>query len=449
MEKVFGGRKFIRYAVVLAIPSMLQQIVSSFAQLVDNVMVGKLGNETVAAVGVANQIAFIMFFVAFGLSSACGIFISQYMGTNNGKKVQEVFRINIIFAMLFGIMMFIVINTVPERLVEFFVKDNVETVRLAVLYLQKVSPVYIIFPLVITYSFGFRYEGKPKYGMIMSIIAVTVNTLLNYCLIYGNFGFKAYGVAGAAYATVIARVVELCVGLVFSIFLNTNIYTKVSHLFKFEFKLFKTMVSKGWLIIANEVIWSTAMIVLNIFYSAKVSDNITALQINGVMLSLAFVGSGGIATAIGVIVGNELGKDNLVTAKKDSIYLIRLSGVFAFGIGILLIIISPFFPKLYNVSEMIASDASKLILISGIFISLRYVEMATFFVVRSGGDTRGIFLMDAGYMWIVCLPLMYLVSHTDTSMIERVIIGNFIFMPKLLLTYFIYRKGTWLKNITV
>ncbi len=449
MRKIFGGKALVKYAFLLAIPSMLQQVITALAQLVDNVMVGGLGDNAIAAVGIANQISFVFFFASFGISSACGIFISQYMGTENTKKVQETIRINLILALTLGFIMTFIVITYPEQLVKLFVKDDQHTVDLAVGYLRRVSAIYIMFPLIVTYSFGFRYEGKPKYGLFMAICAVLVNTFLNYCLIYGNFGFPTLGVNGAAYATVASRVVEFTIALIISKCMKTNIYTKITDIFKFDNTLLKAVLSKGWLVVTNEVVWSLSITLLNILYSQKISGNIAALQINGVMLNLAYIGSGGFATAVGVIVGKELGRDNLAEAKKDSVYLIRMSGVFAACVGLVLISVSKIFPSFYDVSDSVASAATILIIISGAFLWIRYLEMATFFVVRSGGDSKGVFIMDSGYMWLFLIPTMFLVTLLDISMIERFVIGNILMLPKALLTYYIYRKETWLRNITV
>ncbi len=449
MEKMFGSKALIKYALLLALPSMLQQVITAIAQLVDNVMVGGLGENAVAAVGIANQISFIFFFASFGLSSACGIFISQYMGTENTKKIQETIRINLVLSLIFGLTMTFVVTVFPEQIIRLFVKDNDETLRLAVGYLRVVSIVYVMFPLIVTYSFGFRYEGNPKYGLFMAVCAVMVNTFLNYCLIYGNFGLPALGVNGAAIATVISKTLELAVGLFISKYKKTIIYTKIFDIFIFDKTLLKAILSKGWLVVANEVIWSLSFTLLNILYSQQVSDNIAALQINGVMLGLAYVGSGGFATAVGVIVGKELGRNNLVEAKNDSVYLIRMAGIFAFVVGLILISFSKLFPSLYDVSNTVASNSTLLIIVSGSFLWIRYLEMAAFFVVRSGGDSKGVFIMDSGYMWLLLIPAMYFVTKFDFTLIERFIIGNLLMLPKTLLTYYIYKKETWLKNITI
>ncbi len=449
MKKFFGSKTLIKYTFLLAIPSMLQQIITSLAQLVDNVMVGRLGSEQVAAVGIANQITFIFFFAAFGISSACGIFISQYMGTNNTRKVQETIRINLLLALSIGLVVFILVNLFPEWLVKLFVSNDEMTVMYAVGYLRRVSPIYLMFPLIVTYSFGFRYEGKPRYGLIMSLFAVITNTFLNYCLIYGNLGFHAYGVNGAAYATVISRIVELGIALCLSKYIKTSIYTKLTEIFLFERKLLKTVISKGWLIITNEIIWSASFTILNVIYSQKVSDNIASLQINSAMQNLAYVGSGGFATAIGVIVGNELGKDNLKLAKENARYLIRLCGLFACFVSIILLVSSTVFPNLYDVPKHVAKNASVIIVISAIFLSLRYIEMATFFVIRSGGDTTGILIVDSGFMCLFLLPLMSFIALFNLTLVERVFVGNLLMLPKTVLAYFIYRKETWIKNITV
>ncbi len=449
MKKMFGGKSFIKYALALSVPALIQQTISALAQLVDNVMVGGLGEEAVAAVGIANQISFVIMITCFAIAAACGIFISQYMGAKNTGKVQEAFRINLIVGALFGIFVFLSVNIFTEEIIRLFVSDNELTISLAVGYMKNVSFTYVIFPVIVAYSTGFRYEGRPKYALYMSVTAVIINTILNYCLIYGNFGFNEYGVNGAAYATVIARVVELSLGLLFSVVLKTNIYTKFRDILKFDKKLLQAVASRGSLVIANEIIWVVSIVVLNVLYSAKISDNITALQINSVVSNIAYIGSGGLSTAIGVIVGNELGKSNFDEAIRSSKYLIKMSVVLSLCIVGVLFVIAPQFPKLYDVSGDISKTATMLIIISASVLVFRYVEMSIFFVVRSGGDTRGVFLMDSGYMWCVTIPFVYLASLTSLPLLGRVICGSVIMFPKLFLTLYIYKKRKWLKNITV
>lgn len=447
--KIFGSKKFIKYAFLLAIPSMIQQMVTSFAQLIDNVMVGGLGDEAIAAVGIANQTTFIFMFIIFGLCSTCGIFISQYLGAENEEKIRQSFRINIVLSLVIGIVAFILVNVFTVQIIDLFVNDSQSTVDLGVSYLRSVSATFILFPLITTYSFGFRSEGNPKYSLIMGMCAVAVNTFLNYCLIYGNLGFNEYGVEGAAYATVVARIVELTVALIISKLLKSHIYTKVTDLFKFEKKLLYSIIDKGKILVLNEIIWSGAIVLSNIFFSYKLANNIAALQINGTVQSIAYIGSGGLATAVGVIVGKELGKNNLEEAKKDSIYLIRISGVVGAVMSVVLLIISQTLPSFYNITDEVASMAELLIIIGAISLPIRYMEMSAFFVVRSGGDTKGIFIMDSGYQLVFMLPVMLALYATSFTMIPRFIIGQILMLPRLVITYWIYRKETWKRNITV
>ena len=300
-------KHYYLYVLSLALPNIIQQLITNISQLVDNLMVGRLNEIAIASVSITNQIFFIFTIVLLGLGATGGIFITQYRGARNEEKVSEVYRIILLFNIAVGLLFFILMSFFPVEVYSLFVKD-MATINSALDYIAFIKYTFLIYPISIAIGTSFRYYGLVKISMYVVMLSAAVNVVFNYLLIYGNFGFPALGVYGAGMATFISRIVEVGVFIVLTYRLSTPIFTKVRQIFNFEKHIFKNFIDKATGLVTNEFLWALGIQVTSIIYTQRITENVAALSISSVLTNLIFIGMGGMSIAISIIVGNILSR---------------------------------------------------------------------------------------------------------------------------------------------
>lgn len=449
MKKFLGNRAFYKEAVIIATPMIIQQFITNSVNLIDNLMVGSLGDEALAAVSVSNQFFFMFNLAVMGALVGAGIYTSQFYGAKDYKHLKMTFSFKVMICAIFSVIGFLIFLFFRKTLIGLFVADKV-TFELTYSYLSiamfNVFSVILIFAL----SFSFREIAKPKIPLISSFVAVFTNTFLNYALIYGNFGAPTLGVRGAAIATVIARIVEVSILIIYLKSDHGIFYDKFSDLFAFSKKLYKDIVIKMLPLTVNEILWSTGMTVFYYAYSTRGSDTLAGFAISQTINNLAFVLFGGMSGAITVMVGNRLGANKIEEAKINSRQLIVFTLMISLVVSTILFILAPTIVGLYNVSDEVRFIAIRAIRTNAIFFPLFVYTVGIFFSLRAGGDTRSTMLMDSVYMWIFTVPFVLLISmFTDFPSTTLLLIVVSTDIPKALIATYFYRKGNWLKNLAI
>lgn len=441
-------KHFYLYALSLAFPNIIQQLITNLSQLVDNLMVGRLNEIAIAGVSITNQIFFIFTIVLLGLGVTGGIFITQYKGAKNEAKISEVFRVILLFNMGLGIIFFILLTFFPIPILSIFAKD-MSTINSALEYISFIKYTFLIYPISIAIGSSFRFIGFVKIAMYVAMFTVLVNIFFNYLLIYGNFGFPALGVYGAGMATFISRVVEISIFIFFMHQLKTPIYTKVKDIFKFDKFILKSYVDKGMGLVSNEFMWALGLQLTNVIYTQRIAENIAALSISSVLINLIFIGMGGMSVAISIIVGNNLGQSNFEQAQKDSKKLIKLSSIVGLCLGFLVLMFSLFVTQFYQVEVEIIKAARTMIFIAFCFSWLYYLNSSIFFTLRAGGDTKSVLIMDSGYMWAIVIPIAFIIGLFNPYMPIHYLLVQILDLLKFLIAATRYRKKTWLNNLTI
>lgn len=447
-KKYIGTKSFYKQVALLAIPIVMQQFLSNAAQLVDSLMVGTLGSETIAGVAAANQIFFIVNSTLFGINTAGAIFVSQFLGSNNTEKIKETMRITYLISIAWMLIVTLLIQFTPHFALRFFISDEI-ALQAGAQYLKIVSLAYLPYSISIATAIGFRAIGKTLYPMYIGIVTLLVNTILNFILIFGHFGFPQLGLSGAAIATLIARLVEL----LFTLFIVLNVRPVIAvrplSIFKFSKQLFSKVILKAIPVFGNEFFWAFGMVTLVALSAGRNADDLAAVSIASTINNLFYVLMAGLASAVSVIVGKSLGANRLKTAKHEANQLIFLATVIAVLASFILLILSFVAPGLYNVNESIQLNAQKMLQVTALFFPIYMINAGIFFVIRSGGDTLSAAIMDSGTMWLFQVPLaMLLVYFTDLSMIDRFFIVQATNILKLAVSFYLYRRGHWIKNLT-
>ena len=444
-----GDRAFYYKLLVVTVPLVVQQLITTSVQLVDNIMVGRLGEEAISAVSVINQLYFVVIVILFGTMGGAGIYTAQFFGSKNFEKLRQTFRFKLLMGIFLSVLSLVVLTVFGNTLIRLFTTTD-KTVNLGLDYLNIVR--FGIFPLALSIAISttFREIGITKQIMVISIIAVLINTFLNYGLIFGNFGLPRLETVGAAYATLLARFIELGLMVVLVLKKGKLFSTRPAHMFRID-----RSVLKGILIVAipltlNEAFWSLGQTAFLHAYSTRGDSALAAMNITNAISQLVFVTFAAIGTGVAVLVGNTLGSNQLEKARDNARKLIAASVITAVFAGFILFGLSFFVVDLYDVTELTRNAAIFNIRVNAFFIPVFSLNVALYFVLRAGGDTRSTLMMDSGYMWVIAVPVaIFLAYFTLLPITIMYIIIQALEVPKSLFAVHRYKKAKWLRNLAL
>jgi putative MATE family efflux protein len=449
MRSFIGDRHFYKRLFAISLPIVLQQLLTSSLQLIDNLMVGDLGELAIGSVSVVNQLYFVIILITFGALGGAGIYTAQYFGSKEEEKLKQTFRFKLIVALLLVILSIVVFSVLGEYLIGFFTENQV-TIAGGMDYLNIVKWSMLPWAFSIAISTTFREIGTTKPLLWITLGAIITNTVLNYLLIFGNFGFPNLGIEGAAYATLASRVVEFLLMFVLLIKKGKIFNTKIKDVFKIDGLILKAIIIMALPLLLNEFFWSMGQTMFLQSYSTRGDSALAAMNITNAISQLVFVTFGGIGTGIAVMVGNTLGMNQLEVAKDNAKKVIAFAVAFAFVTGMMLFILSFFILDLYDITETTKRIAANNIRINAIFIPVYSFNVSMYFTLRAGGDTRSTMMMDSGYMWVVQVPLIFvLVRVTNLNVIMLFLIVQMLELPKSVFALSRYKKENWVRNLAI
>ena len=419
-HRYIGDRAFYRRILGIALPIIIQNGITNFVALLDNIMVGQIGTMPMSAVSIVNQLIFVFNLCIFGASSGAGIFTAQFHGSQDHDGIRHTFRFKVIICTLLTVASTVLFLLFGNSLISFYLRGegSVQDVALVMDYGKDYMAVMLwgLLPFALSnaYASTLRETGETMVPMLGGVLAVFVNLGLNYVLIFGHFGAPAMGVQGAALATVISRVVEL-------IFVGGWVHLKkANHPFiqgayrslYIPGSLLKTIIVKGMPLLLNEFLWSTGLAFIAQCYSTCGLDVVPAVNIANTFCNLGSVVYMSMGNAVGILMGQMLGaghtKDEIWDSNCKLVILSVFSGI-VFGGAMMAL--SGLFPDLYNTSEPVRHLATKLICISALMMPFQSYTNAAYFTLRSGGQTFITFLFDSCFVWSFCVPLAFILSH--------------------------------------
>ena len=456
MRKLIGTKDFYRHLLMIAIPIMIQNGITNFVGMLDNIMVGQVGTNQMSGVAIVNQLLFVYNLCIFGGISGAGIFAAQFYGKGDHKGVRECFRFKLIIVAvltLLGILTFVVAG--PSLIQLYLHEDGSGTSSAQTLLYAKQYMTVMLFdmlPFAISQAYAgtLRETDETVLPMKAGIAAVLVNLVFNYILIYGKLGAPALGVVGAAIATVMSRFVEMGIIVIWTHThkeKNRFIEDAYKH-FEIPAELMKRMTIKGLPLLANETLWAAGQAVMMQNYSIRGLTVIAAMNISSTIsnvFNIVFIAMG---SAIAILIGQELGAEK--TGVMEDAYKMTFFAVICCMIsGALMLCVAPFFPDIYNTDHEVRSLATSFIMISACCMPMYAFENATYFTLRSGGKTFITFLFDSCFVWVFSIPLAYvLVHYTDMPITVLFLCCQMIELMKCLIGYVLVRKGIWINNIT-
>lgn len=443
--------------LLIAVPVMIQNGLTNFVSLLDNIMVGQIGTEQMSGVAIVNQLIVVFNLCIFGGMSGVGIFTAQYYGSGDMEGVRHTFRLKIMIGTILVGIWFLVFGFLGEDLIRMFLtgdaagSDAGRTFRYAKDYLHIMMASLIPFALTQAYGGTQRETGETVVPMKAGMAAVLVNLVLDYGLIFGKLGLPKMGVFGAAIATVLARCVEASVVIV-----STHKNTKRNPFIRGVYRslyvpgtMVKEVIKKGTPLLLNETMWSGGMAKLVQCYSirglAVVAGVNIATTVSNVF-SIVYIAMG---SAIAIIVGQLLGAGKMEEAVDTDRKLIFFSVASCLVGGLFMAVIAPFFPQIYKTTEEVKQIAKCIIWVMALCMPLYAFMNATYFTLRSGGKTVITFLFDSVYVWAVSIPTALLLTRcTDWNVILVYFLVQMMEIIKCVIGYHLVKKGVWLNNMT-
>ncbi len=455
-HNLIGDKKFYKRVIAIIIPLIIQNTVTNVVSLLDNVMVGRVGTLEMSAVAIVNQLIFVFNLCIFGGLAGAGIFSTQYAGARDHEGVRHCFRAKTIIGVVMFIIAVLVFTIIPETLISSYLAENTSqedatlTLNFALEYLKIMLIGLLPFTVSQIFSSTLKELGETKLPMIASVSAILVNLVFNYFLIFGTFGFPKLGVAGAAIATVMSRFVETIIVIV-AVIVKRNEFEFIKGAFKSLYVprgLTKDIFTKGMPLLVNEFLWSAGMAVLLQCYSVRGLDVVAAINISNTINNLFNVVFISMGNAVGIIVGQHLGANNIKEAKTSVWRLIALSCASCIVMGGIMALISPIVPNIYNTEPHVREMATKFLLTVAVLMPVFAFAHASYFTLRSGGRTMITFLSDCVFTWVIVVPFAYcLARFTDLDIVPLYFLAQSLEFLKCVLGFILLKKGLWIKNI--
>jgi putative MATE family efflux protein len=453
--KLFGPASFYGEAFKIALPVMAQAFVQSMVSLIDNFMVAGLGDAAMAAVNVSNQINFIFIVLLNTVCQAGGIYMSQYNGAGDRTGMRDALRFKLFFLVILAAVYFTVCQTVPGNMLSLLTIGNAardEIIGLGSEYMRICS--WSLLPMAVSFGIGtsFREIGRPAIPMVISAIATLVNTFGNYMLIYGNLGAPALGTAGAAYATNVARVVEMLLFIGYVAVNKPPFYMTLATLLRINWPLVKTILVKSAMIFVSEGNWVLSETIMVALYNGRGgAETVAGMAAGWTLANIFFMVFQGVWTASTVIVGSTLGANKLDEARKKGRWIQSGSVVLgtivaAVGIGMSALIIPLAFAKLSVEARTICFH---LIMVILAYIPLWALINAYIAITRAGGDTITGMAADVLVNTFLFIPAMFIFALlTAFSPVQMYAVAKLSDIPKTLIARHFYKKERWVKNLT-
>lgn len=457
IRRYFGDRQFYRNVMIVAVPLIIQQLITSFVNMLDNIMVGQTGTLQMSAVSVANQLCMIFNLAVFGSISGAGIFGAQFAGKKDWEGSRYTLRFKLITELLFSVLGILLFLTMGNTLLGLFMTseansaaDAAMTLQYASTYIRIMTVGFIPFALSQTIGSSIRETGNTRLPMIASITAVFVNFIGNYILIFGKFGFPALGCTGAAVATVISRFAEFGMNLYFAIRGKDDFpfFHGVFRDFRIPLSLTKQIIVRGFPLVVNEVLWSSGIAAIIQCYSTRGIDALAAYNICNTINNLFFVFSIAMGDCISIMVGQKLGAGKLDEAVETDLKLIMFTFLLSVCLGSLLVCTGNLFPMLYNTGDEIRHTATVLLRTAGCLLPIQAMYNACYFTMRCGGKTIITFLFDSVGTIAVSFPVAFVLSRFTTLPITMMyFIVTVVDLYKVILGLFLVHKRMWVNNL--
>ena len=455
-KRYIGDKAFYRKLFTVMIPILVQNLITNFVNLLDNVMVGQVGTEPMSGVAIVNQLLFVFNLCVFGGLAGAGIFTSQFYGKNDQEGVRHTMRMKLYIAVLTLAVFGGILLLFGKNLISLFLHEGEENLDLTATltfgqqYLHVMLFQLIPFALTQVYASTLRGTGETMLPMRAGIAAVLVNLVFNYIFIFGKLGFPAMGVVGAAIATVMARFVECFIVVIWS-HRHTDRAPYIPGLYRSVYvppQLVKQIILLGTPLLINELLWSGGMTTLNQCYSLRGLEVVSAFNISTTISNLFFCAFIAMGDSISILVGQMLGAGELERAVDEDRKLIAFSLGASFLVAGVMALVSPWIPELYNTTASVKHLAVELLMVSAVMTPLHAYANACYFTIRSGGKTLITFVFDSMFVWVIQIPVAMVLSRmTALPIVPLFIAVEGLNLIKCVIGLVMVRSRKWVVNL--
>jgi len=443
------NQQFYRTMVTIAAPIALQSLIGTSLNMVDTMMIGSLGSESIAAVGIANRIFFLFILFVFGGFSGMSIFTSQFWGKKDLKNIHRVQGIMLGFGFLVSGFFMALALVFPRSIMQIFI-DDARVIELGISYLRIVAWSYPLTAMTFAYSYASRSVHRTKLPMVASMVALSLNTLLNYTLIYGNFGFPRLGVEGAATATLISRFIEMLI-LIGVVYFGKEhpLAANRKELRDFDLPMVKRVLKTAAPVFVNEATWALGVTVYYIAYGFLGTEAVAVVQICYVVSDFFQSLFMGIGNAAAVMIGNEIGAGKESRAYQYGAKYLRMSVILAIVIGSALYFSRAGIVYFYSLEPATKASLMQALAVVALFqLPKMFTYVMIVGVLRSGGDTRYCMILDLVGIWAIGVPLAFiatLVWHLPVHLVLACvffeeILKSFVTIPR-------FTSKRWVNNV--
>lgn len=456
IKQFIGTKDFYKRVIALTLPIMIQNLITNFVNMLDNVMIGKVGTVEMVGVAISNQLIFVFNLCLFGAISGAGIFGAQFYGNKDNEGVRHTFRFKLMICTVITAIGCLIFFFGGKMLIGSYlggegdVSDAEASLGFGYSYILIMMIGFLPYALTQCFSSTLREIEKPMLPMVAGVIAVAVNLLLNYILIFGHFGAPKMGVNGAAVATVISRFAELLIVSVWTLAhrKNTPFIIGAFRSLYVPKELVKQITLKGMPLMLNETMWSAGMAMLNQCYSVRGMDVVAANNITQTFWNVFSVGFLSLGVAIGIIIGQMLGAGETENAKDSAKKLIAFSFAVSVVIAVAFAVCAGFIPLAYNTTDSVRHLATRFMLIMAAAMPLDAFANASYFTIRSGGKVLVTFLFDSVFVWCVSVPAAFILSRfTNVNILVLLVVVQSLNAIKGIIGFILVKRGNWVRNL--
>ena len=447
-KDMFRDRTFLRKAVMIAFPVAMQGMLNTIVNLVDTMMIGTLGETSIAAVGLANKVFFVFSLLVFGVVSGSGVLAAQYWGNKDVKNIRKVLGISLLIALLGALAFVVPCELSPSSVMRIFTTSD-KAVAVGASYLSVVAFSYPFIAITNTYVATMRAVGQVKAPVIISSMTILINITFNSILILGNCGAPALGAAGAAVATLLARMVE-CTAIICVVYITKSpIACRVREMFGYSRAFVKQFFRTASPVIANEFIWGLGTTMYSLAYGRMGDNAVAAITIATTIQDIVVVLFQGLSAAAAVILGNEMGAGKLKRAEQYARNFLILQFIITVFAGLICYLTRWNIIGMYRITPEVAENVSRCLIVFVLFSPFKmfnYVNVVG--VLRSGGDTKVCLFIDTSGVWIIGIPMAFIGGlwlKLPIYVVYAMVMIEEVY--KTVIGYIRYRQKKWLRNL--
>ncbi len=419
--------------LLIALPVALQNVISFGVNLMDSLMLAQLGDVAISSANFGTKPFFLLFIFGFGISSGGSVLIAQYWGKGQLKPIRQLFSINVQILLLVSSIFCVVCFFFPSQIMRIFVSDP-QIIEGSSIYLKTLSLSFIFYSLANCYMLSLRAIERVNISLFVYAISFVINVFFNFCFIFGKFGFKAYGVQGAAMGTLVARICEFLMVLAYMYLKENTIKFRPHHVFDFKNNLWPSFFKHSLPVVGNELFWGLGTLAVVAIMGHIGKAFATAYSIADIVNQIVCVTIVGLSNAAAVITGKTIGEGKLEKAQKNANSFLIITLIISVVNAIIVLLIRKPFLSLYNITDEAYEIAYIIITVIALLepvMSLSHITIVG--ILRGGGDTKYAFFIDVGCLWAFAVPLGML--------------GAFYLSLPVFLTYLLLRSDLFLKSI--